>query len=285
MRRRSIAELSAEVAANPDSTASVELAAAYRERGDLDRALRLCLRGLERHPTLVAAHFELGLIYVARGERQLALDEFGVVKRLTPDHVETRCAIARLYAGEGRQAEATRELEDALRLRPGDPALQALLERVGGAEAAAGDGGRAAVPPQPPAPEPVSPARPAPGAPEPSRAFREIAPGTEWTGGLLADASGEVVLGEVLAGGRDVGQTLAEQLSGAPEEARDVAAYLDLGAWRTLMVESEQVRLTLEHLGRQLLIVATTPETPPGRTLRIREAVRRRARTLLSEKK
>ncbi len=146
MRRRSIAELSAEVAANPDSPATVELAAAYRERGDLDRALRLCLRGLERHPTLVSAHYELGLIYRARGEHQLALDEWGMVKRLAPDHVEARCALAEAYVSEGRQEEALRELVEGLQLRPGQPKLLALVEELGGVPAAAEDGGAAGPP-------------------------------------------------------------------------------------------------------------------------------------------
>ncbi|MGH7545685.1 MAG: tetratricopeptide repeat protein, partial [Gemmatimonadota bacterium] len=131
MRRRSIAELSAEVAANPDSTAAVDLARAYRERGDLERALRLCLRGLERNPTLVSAHHELGCIYWARGERQLALDEWSTVKRLAPDHLEARGAMAKAYASEGRNEEAMREIRDALAIRPDDRGLQALLAEVG----------------------------------------------------------------------------------------------------------------------------------------------------------
>jgi tetratricopeptide (TPR) repeat protein len=280
VRRRSIAELSAEVAANPDSTAAVELAQAYRERGDLDRALRLCLRGLERHPTLVSAHYELGCIYWARGERQLALDEWSTVKRLAPEHVEARGAIARSLASEGRSADAMREVRAALAIRPDDRALQKLLEEIGDATP---DGDRAeaatqepvaAGPPGTPAPaEAAAPAE----APAREVAFAGIASTDEWMGAVVVNERGEPALGGIDADGREVGATLAAHLAGAPEEASGATSYLGLGAWRSLTVESDRVRLLVEPLDERLLIVAAHPETPPGRTLRIREAVRRDA--------
>lgn len=128
--RRSLHELSAEVATNPDSTAFVELAAAYRERGDLERALRLCLRGIQRHPTHVEAHYELGRIYEQQGDRELALDEWGVVRQLAPDHLPTRLALIRLYLDEGRADDAYEEFERARRLAPSNGALAQLAERV-----------------------------------------------------------------------------------------------------------------------------------------------------------
>lgn len=267
MPRRSIAELSAEVAANPESTAVVELAAAYRERGDLERALRLCLRGLDRHPTLVVAHFELGLIYEARGERERAVEQWNVVKRLAPDLTAARCALARACAGTGRLAEAARELEDALRLHPEDAEAQRLLADLTSAR----EGG---LPPGAPA---------ALESPAPRSAFDGLADPQEWMGAVVVDERSNVVFGGVLADGREVTGAVAEGWAGVPEEAGGVASYLGLGAWRGLTVESDGAQLLLEPLGRGLLILAATPQTPAGRTLRIREAVRRRASSLLSE--
>jgi tetratricopeptide (TPR) repeat protein len=300
LRRRSIAELSAEVAANPDSTATIELAAAYRERGDLDRALRLCLRGLERHPALVAGHYELGCIHLARGDRQAARDEWAAVKALAPDHVETRLALARLYAEEGRRDDAVRELEDALRQRPGEPALLAALEELGGRPTdaeATGLLGATAAAPGPATPRQGGTARQAsagraaaaaPGAertagaraaaPAVPEGFEGLAgPEEGWLGALLANGAGRVVLGRVNAGAGEVGEALAAQMAGAPAEARNVAAYLGLGEWRGLVVESEGVRLTVEEVGGHLLLVATRPAMPPGRTRQVHEAARRRA--------
>lgn len=289
-RRRSIAELSAEVAANPDSTATVELARAYRERGDLERALRLCLRGLERHPELVSAHLELGLIYWAGGERQLAVDEFGMVKRLAPDDVEARTTLVRLYAAEGRRDDALRELRDALAVKPDDRTLRALRAELAdtgepaGEDGAAGGAGGGATPSGAAAAAlaaeaaPSAGARPAPSpAPSVEAAFEGIGPDAEWLGAVVVGGEGRVLLGRITTGGRSVGGELASHLAGAPEEAAGAASYLGLGEWQTLVVESESVRLIVEPVGGHLLIVAARPETPPGRTLRLREAVRRRA--------
>ena len=294
MRRRSIAELSAEVAANPDSTATVELARAYRERGDLERALRLCVRGLERNPTLVSAHHELGCIYWARGERVLALDEWSTVKRLAPDHLEARGAMARAYAAEGRNEDAMREIRDALAIRPDDRALQALLAEIGpAADAGAGDE------PTTPAPAKGRTRRIAVGSGRAARRgagtgarrdevtappandapFTAVASDEEWMGAVIVDEGGAVAVGGIAANGGDVGAALASHLAGAPEEADGVASYLGLGEWRTLTVETDKVRLLVEPVGARgrLLIVAAHPRTPPGRTLRIREAVRSEA--------
>jgi predicted regulator of Ras-like GTPase activity (Roadblock/LC7/MglB family) len=91
--RRSLQELSEEVATNPNSTAFVELAAAYRERGDLERAMRL------------------------------------VVRQLAPDHLATRLALVRLYMDERRHVEADLELHEAERIAPGDRAVAELRQR------------------------------------------------------------------------------------------------------------------------------------------------------------
>lgn len=277
MPRRSIAELSAEVAGQPDSTAVVELAAAYRERGDLERALRLCLRGLEYHPTLVAAHFELGLIYEARGERERALEQWAVVRRVAPEYVPARCALARAYASAGRRADAVREVEDALRLRPGDGEAQSLLaELTGSAGGGPPRGGVGAVG--------AAGAAGAAEAPVRRSAFDGLAEPQEWMGAVAVDEGSNIILGVVLADGREVTGEVAERWAGARQEAGGVASYLGLGEWRGLVVESDGAQLILEPLGRGLLIVATTPDTPAGRTRRIREAVRERAMSLLPEK-
>ncbi|MGH7546127.1 MAG: roadblock/LC7 domain-containing protein, partial [Gemmatimonadota bacterium] len=106
--------------------------------------------------------------------------------------------------------------------------------------------------------------------------FAGVATEAEWMGAVVVDEQGAVAVGGIAANGADVGAALANHLAGAPEEANGAASYLGLGAWRTLTVESERAHLLVEPVGAtgRLLIVAAHPETPPGRTLRIREAVR-----------
>jgi predicted regulator of Ras-like GTPase activity (Roadblock/LC7/MglB family) len=238
--RRSLQELSAEVATNPNSTAFVELAAAYRERGDLQRALWLCLRGLQRHPTHVEAHFELGRIYEARGERELALDEWSIVRQLAPDHLPSRLALVRFYLDEGRRNEAERELRAAEELAPGDAAIAELWNELVTLSEDGDRGGPAAV----------------------FDSMLDEYPGT--LGVMLVDSEGRLVAGRIPEKRVESDLALAVNLAGARSEAERVASYLDMGELRGIVVESDSVRLTVSPVGGHAIIVATASETPAG---------------------
>ncbi len=257
--RRSLRELSAEVATNPNSTAFVELAAAYRERGDLQRALWLCLRGLQRHPTHVQAHYELGCIYEARGERELALDEWSIVLQLAPEHVASRLALIRLYLEEGRRAEAEAELEAAQAVTPGDPTLAELWSRLEaiGDDSALGEG---------------------------AGVFDELvasSPGT--LGVLLADSEGRVIVGHMPDRGVESDMALAVNLNGARAEGKRVASYLNLGDLKGLVVEGEAARLTVSSMGEHVIIAATSRDLPAGRAVRVVQRAWQVANAYLSE--
>lgn len=243
--RRSLQELSAEVATNPNSTAFVELAAAYRERGDLHRALWLCLRGLQRHPTHVEAHYELGRIYEARGERELALDEWGIVRQLAPEHLRSRLQLVRLYLAERRFADAEQELRAAEEFAPNDERLRSFWREL----------------------EVVREAGPqsAPGA-----LFDKLLadyPGTR--GVMVVAGDGEIVVGEIAGPGAD--NTLGVNLAGARKDAERVASYLELGELKRILLESELERLTLRLLDGDLLIIATGSDVPAGRAVQVEQ--------------
>jgi len=257
--RRSLRELSAEVATNPNSTAFVELAAAYRERGDLQRALWLCLRGLQRHPTHVQAHYELGCIYEARGERELALDEWSIVQQLSPEHLQARLALIRLYVEEGRRAEAESEIKAAHALAPGDPIVAELwnkLETIGDASADSQEAG----------------------------VFDDLvasSPGT--LGVLLADAEGKVIVGHMSQQGVESDMALAVNLNSARAEGARVASYLNLGDLKGLVVEGETARLTVSSMGEHVIIAATSRDVPAGRAVRVVQRAWEVANSYLSE--
>jgi predicted regulator of Ras-like GTPase activity (Roadblock/LC7/MglB family) len=244
--RRSLQELSAEVATNPKSTAFVELAAAYRERGDLQRALWLCLRGLQRHPTHVEAHFELARIYEERGERELALDELAIVRQLAPDHVRSRLALIEIHLEEGKRNEAERELQAVEDLAPQDPTVMRLRSRFRVSS------------------KKMATSR-SQGVFEPL--VKEY-PGT--LGAMMIDSDGEVVAGHVPAKGREETGSLAENLSGARQEANRVASYLQLGEVRAMLVESASTRITVAPLGDGAVVVSTSSDIPAGQATRVR---------------
>lgn len=255
--RRSLQELSAEVATNPNSTAFVELAGAYRERGDLQRALWLCLRGLQRHPTHVEAHHELGRIYEARGERELALDEWSIVRQLAPEHLPSRLDLIRLFLAERRFEDAEQELRAAEELAPGDERLLGYWRELEAAREAGPDR-------------------------TPGALIEKLLadhPGTR--GVMVVDGEGDLVVGTIGDAGNDA--ALGANLAGARRDAERVVSYLQLGGLKRIVLESEEERLTLTPLDRDTLIVAVAPEVPAGRAAQVAQRASELAGTLLQD--
>jgi tetratricopeptide (TPR) repeat protein len=243
--RRSLQELSAEVATNPNSTAFVELAAAYRERGDARRALWLCLRGLQRHPTHVEAHFELGRIYEARGERELALDEWNIVRQLAPDHLASRLALVRLYISEGRRADAQVELEAAQEISQGNAIITELWDEL----------------------EDLEEDRPVAAREGVFDSLVADYPGT--LGILLIDRDGRVIVGGISQEGVESDMALAVNLYSAQAEAERVASYLGMGDLSGFVVESDSARLTVSPVEENVVVVVTSHDVPAGRAARV----------------
>lgn len=112
-----VRQWSDEVAADPASRAFLPLAAHYREAGRADVALRLVIRGLERHPHDVEAHYLLGLLYRDGDQPTKAFDEWDIALALAPEHQGARREIGLLCWRRGDWATAVRHLE---RAREGD---------------------------------------------------------------------------------------------------------------------------------------------------------------------
>ena len=62
-----VAHVEAAFAAHEDGNLFVQLANAYREAGDLPRALRVLRKGLERHVSFLPAYSLLGRILMQQG--------------------------------------------------------------------------------------------------------------------------------------------------------------------------------------------------------------------------
>ena len=297
---------SEEVAADPGSPAFLPLARHYRDSGRRDAALRLVIRGLERHPNDVEAHHLLGLLYQDGGDEVKAFDEWDIALALAPEHHESRRAIALLTHARGDLEAAERHLEKALEGDVMDPEIRDLLEEV---YAARRDGGRRprraepAAPPPPPAetPAPAAPAASAPvSTPAPVPATVSTASGAgEFealqaelatlgrergiVGAVMLDAQGYVVAGEMQVGGRDRGPEIAAVLSPASSEAERAVRHLKLGAWQGILVETPDavVRLTPTDDGG-MVAVAGRRDVPTGWFLRVAGRAREAAARFLS---
>src|ERR671916_1875721 len=125
-----IRRLSDELAHDPASLVFLQLADALRRTGQLDHALRIAARGVERHPSNADAHDLLARIAADRGELDRAFGAWEAVLRLAPTHVGARKGLGFICFQQGRLEEAEAHLSDAAQCDPGDAGVAAALSHV-----------------------------------------------------------------------------------------------------------------------------------------------------------
>src|SRR5688500_16263071 len=130
-----ITRLSEERARDPASMAFLPLAEALRRKGQSDLALRIAVRGLERHPHNPDAHDLLARIAVDRGELQRAFDEWDMVLRFAPKHIGARKGMGFVCFQQGRTEEAERYLSEAAAADPDDQTIAVALANIRAARA------------------------------------------------------------------------------------------------------------------------------------------------------
>ena len=294
---------SEDVARDPGSLAFVPLARAYRRQGRRDAAFKLCLRGLEHHPSNVDAHALLAMLYFESGQRARAYDEWSMVIRLEPNHFEALRGMGFYYLEQGDDAAAQRNLQRAATVRPRDVTVQEALKLIeerrepetaapdlmpweahdpwAGSEPPAAQPVAHSPPPgtvpvimvEPPVP--TEPARVAsapangPQHTDPSRLFDSLIRGGQLHGALLVDAQGLVLAGSLAGASATKAQALGAILGGAIEEAARAAAHLALGSWQGILLDAEQALLHLAPVREgAILLLAAPRDTPAGWMLR-----------------
>src|SRR4051812_37079312 len=125
-----VSRLSDELARDPSSLAFLPLGEALRRRGQLDLALRVAVRGLERHPHLADGHDLLARIAADRGELQRAFDEWDMVLRLSAGHAGALRGMGFVCFQQGRLDEAERYLDAATAANPADEGIAQALVTV-----------------------------------------------------------------------------------------------------------------------------------------------------------
>jgi tetratricopeptide (TPR) repeat protein len=125
-----IRRLSDELARDPASLVFLPLGEALRRLGQLDLALKVSVRGLERHPHNADAHDLLARIAVDRGELQRAFDEWDMVLRFAPNHAGAKKGMGFICFRQGKLVDAERYLTEALELDATDQSAIAALAHV-----------------------------------------------------------------------------------------------------------------------------------------------------------
>ena len=269
-----IRRLSEELARDPASPVYLQLGEALRRGGQLDLALKVALRGLERHPHEADAHDLLARIAVDRGELERAFDEWDMVRRIAPAHLGARKGMGYVLFKQGKFAEAQTYLSEASELDGEDETVATALAMVRvrlreahGGQGSPGDRGDRG--------EPSSPAVALDRLDsldnlDHLRLFDEITADGEHTA-LLLDATGLVMAGTyVTQDGRDVAQEVGAELSGVSDEARRAMRHLGLGEWSSLTVETDAAVVAMAPMRDDaLVLVAASKAMPLGLVHRV----------------
>src|SRR6476620_3021995 len=125
-----VRRMSDELARDPSSRVFVPLGEALRQQGQLDVALKVTLRGLERHPHLADAHDLLARISVDRGDMERACYEWDMVLRLSPGQLGALKGMGFVCFHRARFAEAERYLAAAAALDADDQQVASALQHV-----------------------------------------------------------------------------------------------------------------------------------------------------------
>jgi tetratricopeptide (TPR) repeat protein len=240
-----ITRWSEELARDPSSRVFLQLGDALRRKGQLDVALKIAQRGVERHPNDLEGHDLLAHIAIARGDLARAGEAWAAVLRLAPDHVGAMKGLGYVCFRQSRFEDAERYLSQAAQNGAGSDVTTA-LETVRSRSATA-------------TVEDATPAF------DSRRLFADLLLDAGQTA-LLLDAEGYVLGGVYLdSDGTDVGEGVGAQLSGISEEVRRAMRHLDMGAWKSIVFETQAAVVAMAPAPSDaLLIVAASRATPLG---------------------
>src|SRR3954469_17896338 len=102
-----------ELARDPASLVFLQLGEALRRQGQIDVALKIALRGLERHPLNIEAHDLVARIAVDRRDFAKAFDEWEAVLRLEPTHIGAMKGLGFVCFQQGQFSDAEWYLNQA----------------------------------------------------------------------------------------------------------------------------------------------------------------------------
>jgi predicted regulator of Ras-like GTPase activity (Roadblock/LC7/MglB family) len=284
-----VSRLSDELARDPASLVFVPLGETLRRRGQLDLALRVAVRGLERHPHLADGHDLLARIAVDRGELQRAFDEWDMVLRLSDGHAGALRGMGFICFQQGRLAEAEQYLSAAATAAPQDEGIVQALANVRAARSHDDAG-------QPAPPSVETQAAPDDGPAESATVhgsplhderflFSDVLSDMDQTA-LLLDRDGLVLGGAYLDHeGNDVAQEVGAELSGVTDAARRATRHLALGDWTSIVFETEVAVVAMAPSPDDgLLVLATSRATPLGLVRRLLDRCVERAARWLGER-
>ncbi len=113
---------------DPNSQIFAALAEAYRKRGELDKAFRICQNGLRIHPSYASAHLVMAKINLDRGLYDWAETEVRKAIDLEGANRTTELLLAEIHIYKGEFSHAIKLLKKLHQTDAGNPQISKLLE-------------------------------------------------------------------------------------------------------------------------------------------------------------
>ena len=114
----------------PESRLFAPLADAYRKNGELDEAIELCEKGLERFPDYASARVILGKCFYDKGATERARDEFARVLETDPDNMVARKYMGEILLAENKKEEAAAHFRHLLSVDPTNEEVSKTLDEI-----------------------------------------------------------------------------------------------------------------------------------------------------------
>lgn len=244
-----------ELARDPASLVFLPLGETLRRQGQLELARKIASRGVQRHAQNPEAHDLMARIHVDAGELQDAYARWEKVLQLMPGHVGASKGMAFVLFQQGRGQEAERLLQEA-NARAADPEIAAAINTVRrsmGMPAFSMNTAEMAVTPS-----------------DPRELFVDLVPSDQ--AAIMLDKDGLVLAGSYRgADGRDVAEDVGATLSGLSGEALRATKHLSMGAWKSILFETEAAIVSIAPAPVDgsladggVLLLAAPPTTPLG---------------------
>jgi tetratricopeptide (TPR) repeat protein len=113
---------------NPNSQIFAALAEAYRKKGQLDQAFRVCQNGLKVHPNYGSAHMVMARINFDKGMYDWAEMEVKKAIDLDGESHASSLLLAEIYTYRGEFSRAAKLLNELIKLDPNNKNILKLLE-------------------------------------------------------------------------------------------------------------------------------------------------------------
>ncbi len=114
----------------PETRLFAPLADAYRKSGDLEKAIEVCEKGLERFPDYASARVILGKCFYDKGATERARGEFERVLGIDPDNMVALKFMGEIHLAENEKKKAGESFRKLLAIDPTNEEAAKILDEI-----------------------------------------------------------------------------------------------------------------------------------------------------------